>query len=65
MELTKEIKDKVAFNLFLELRRLGVSQAEFARRVALRQGIKFDKSVLPKSSLKMTGITRLLKTRHG
>ena len=46
MELTKEIKDKVAFNLFLELRRLGVSQAEFARRVALRHGIKFDKSVL-------------------
>lgn len=46
MEITKEIKDKVVFNLFLELRRLGVSQAEFARRVALRHGIKFDKSVL-------------------
>ena len=46
MEITKEIKDKVVFNLFLELRRLGVSQAEFARRIALRHGIKFDKSVL-------------------
>ena len=46
MEITKEIKDKVVFNLFLELRKLGVSQAEFARRVALRHGIKFDKSAL-------------------
>lgn len=46
MEITKEIKDKVVFNLFLEQRKLGVSQAEFARRVALRHGIKFDKSVL-------------------
>lgn len=46
MEITKEIKDKVVFNLFIEQRRLSVSQAEFARRVALRHGIKFDKSVL-------------------
>lgn len=46
MEITEKIKDKVVFNLFQELKRLGVSQAEFARRVALRHGIKFDKSVL-------------------
>lgn len=46
MEITKEIKDKVAELMFIELRRLGISQAEFARRVALRHGIKFDKSAL-------------------
>ena len=46
MEITKKIKDKVVFYLFHELKKLGVSQAEFARRIALRHGIKFDKSVL-------------------
>ena len=51
MELTNEIKDKVASILFYEMRRMGVSQAEFARRVALRHGIKFDKSVM--SQIKM------------
>lgn len=47
MEITNSVKDKVADRLFLELKQRGVSQAEFARIIALRHGIKFDKSVLP------------------
>lgn len=46
MEITNRIKDKVTDCLFFELKNRGVSQAEFARIIALRHGIKFDKSVL-------------------
>lgn len=53
MELTNEIKDKVADYLFFEQRQRKVSQAEFARIVALRHGIKFDKAVL--SQIKFPG----------
>lgn len=46
MEITNRIKDKVTDCLFFELKERKVSQAEFARIIALRHGIKFDKSVL-------------------
>ena len=46
MEITNRIKDKVTDCLFCELKEGRVSQAEFARIIALRHGIKFDKSVL-------------------
>lgn len=46
MEITNRIKDKVTDCLFFELKERRVSQAEFARIIALRHGIKFDKSVL-------------------
>lgn len=47
MEITNEIKDRVIEELFVEIRARKVSQAEFARIIAMRHGIKFDKSVLP------------------
>lgn len=47
MEITNEIKDKVTEKLFSEMRTRGVSQAEFARIIAVRHGIRFNKAVLP------------------
>ena len=47
MELTNKIKDKVIERLFAEQQQRGVSQAEFAKMVAIRHDIKFDKAVLP------------------
>lgn len=46
MEITTKIKDKVVNCLFIEQNQRNMSQAEFARVIALRHGIKFDKSVL-------------------
>lgn len=47
MELTNKIKDRVIERLFAEQQQRGVSQAEFAKMVAIRHDIKFDKAVLP------------------
>lgn len=47
MEITKQIKDKVAECLLSEVLKKNVSQAEFAKIVSLRHGIKFNKAVLP------------------
>lgn len=55
MELTNSIKDKVVERLLAEFEQKAAcapdkkkySQAEFARMIALRHGIKFDKAVLP------------------
>ncbi len=47
MELTNKIKDRVVNCLLEELQKRGCSQAEFAKMIAVRHAIKFDKAVLP------------------
>ncbi|WP_455590484.1 AAA family ATPase [Bacteroides sp.] len=46
MEITTKIKDRVIRQLFSEIERRKMSQAEFAKTIVMRHGIKFDKSVL-------------------
>lgn len=47
MEIGNRVKDKVIACLFHEIQNRKISQAEFARIVAMRHGIKFDKAVFP------------------
>lgn len=58
MEITNRIKDKVTDCLFFELKERRVSQAEFARIIALRHGIKFVNRCCLRLSMRKKGIIR-------